>query len=103
MTDTFDPAGWVHKLHIEVIDEEDGSGTIAIEWDETDTDLDYWNSLGKEGQEKFIMDALHVSIENLDLLPMTLDTYGLPEEKYLAIFEEKAEFACKALLTLYNV
>jgi hypothetical protein len=39
MTDTFDPAGWVHKLHIEVIDEEDGSGTIAIEWDETDPDL----------------------------------------------------------------
>jgi hypothetical protein len=63
MTDTFDPAGWVHKLHIEVIDEEDGSGTIAIEWDETDPDLDYWNSLGKEGQEKFIMDALYASIE----------------------------------------
>ena len=49
MTNTFDPAGWVHKLHIEVINEEDGSGTIAIEWDETDPDLDYWNSLGKEG------------------------------------------------------
>jgi hypothetical protein len=28
---------------------------------------------------------------------MTLDTYGLPEEEYLAIFEEKAEFACRAL------
>ena len=67
MTDTFDPAGWVHKLHIEVIDEEDGSVTIAIEWDETDPDLDYWNSLGKEGQEKFIMDALHASIKNLGL------------------------------------
>jgi hypothetical protein len=52
MTDTFDPAGWVHKLHIEVIDEEDGSGTIAIEWNETDPDLDYWNSLGKEGSGK---------------------------------------------------
>ena len=67
MTNAFDPAGWVHKLHIEVIDEEDGSGTIAIEWDETDPDLDYWNGLGKEGQEKFIMDALHASIKNLGL------------------------------------
>ena len=65
MTDTSDLANWVYKLHIEVIDEEDGSGTIVIEWDETDPDLDYWNSLGKEGQEKFIMDALHASIENL--------------------------------------
>ena len=67
MTDTSDLANWVQKLHIEVIDEEDGSGTIVIEWDETDPDLDYWNSLGKEGQEKFIMDALHASIENLGL------------------------------------
>jgi hypothetical protein len=28
---------------------------------------------------------------------MTLDTYGLPENEYLAIFEEKAEFACRAI------
>ena len=67
MTDTFDPVSWVYKLHIEVINEEDGSATIQIEWDETDPDLDYWNSLGKEGQEKFIMDALHASFENLGL------------------------------------
>jgi len=67
MTDTFGPASWVYKLHIEVVDEEDGSGTIQIEWDETDPDLNYWNSLGKEGQEKFIMDALHASFENLGL------------------------------------
>jgi hypothetical protein len=66
MTDTFDPASWVRELHIEVVDEEDGSGTIVIEWDETDPDLDYWNSLGKEGQEKFIMDALHASFKNLN-------------------------------------
>jgi hypothetical protein len=38
-----------------------------------------------------------LQLKTLDLLPMTLDTYGLPEEEYLAIFEEKAEFACKAL------
>jgi hypothetical protein len=40
---------------------------LQIEWDETDPDLDYWNGLGKEGQEKFIMDALHASIKNLGL------------------------------------
>ena len=34
---------------------------------------------------------------------MTLDTYGLPKEAYLAIFEEKAKFACKALLTVQRV
>jgi hypothetical protein len=67
MIDTFDPASWVYKLHIEVINEEDGSVTIQIEWDETDPDLDYWNSLGKEGQEKFIMNALHASFKNLGL------------------------------------
>ena len=67
MTNTFDPASWVYKLHIEVIDEEDGSATIQFEWDETDPDLNYWNSLGKEGQKKFIMDALHASFKNLGL------------------------------------
>ena len=36
-------------------------------------------------------------LKTLDLLTMTLDTHGLPEEEYLAIFEEKAEFACKAM------
>ena len=36
-------------------------------------------------------------LKTLDLLPMTLDTYGLPENEYLAIFEEKAEFACRAI------
>ena len=67
MSDTLDPANWVYKLHIEVIDEEDGSATIQIEWDETDPDLNYWNDLGKEGQEKFIMDALYASFENLGI------------------------------------
>ena len=36
-------------------------------------------------------------LKTLDLLPMTLDTYGLPEEEYLTIFKEKAEFACKTM------
>jgi hypothetical protein len=38
-----------------------------------------------------------LQLKTLDLLPMTLDTYGLSEEEYLTIFEQKAEFACKAL------
>ena len=42
------------------------------------------------------MDSLN-PLKTLALLPMTLDTYGLPEEEYLAIFEKKAEFACKAI------
>ena len=36
-------------------------------------------------------------LKTLGLLTMTLDTYGLSEEEYLAIFEKKAEFACKAM------
>jgi hypothetical protein len=42
------------------------------------------------------MDFLN-PVKPLALLPMTLDTYGLPEDEYLAIFEKKAEFACRAL------
>jgi hypothetical protein len=42
-------------------------------------------------------------VKTLALLQMTLDTYGLPEDKYLAIFKEKAEFACKALLIVERV
>jgi hypothetical protein len=33
--------------------------TIHIEWDETDPDLEYWTSLGEEGQKTFMIDALH--------------------------------------------
>jgi hypothetical protein len=44
-----------------------------------------------------------LQLKTLDLLPMTLDTYGLPEDEYLAVFEQKAEFACKALLTVQRV
>jgi len=42
-------------------------------------------------------------LKTLDLLTMTLDTHGLPEEEYLAIFEENAEFACKALQIVERV
>ena len=48
------------------------------------------------------MESLNL-VQTLALLPMTLDTYGLTEDEYLAIFEKKAEFACKALLTVQRV
>lgn len=54
---------WVSKLQIECIDEEDGSMIIRIDWDETDPDLEYWTSLGSEGQEQFIIDALTAAID----------------------------------------
>ena len=63
MIGTFDPAGWVHKLHIEVIDD----GVITIEWDASDPELNYWTSLLEKGQRKFILDALHSSFKNLGL------------------------------------
>jgi hypothetical protein len=66
MTDFFDSADWVHKLHVEFIENEDGSADIRFEWDETDPDLSYWNDLGREGQEKFIMNALENSIKKIE-------------------------------------
>ncbi len=48
----------INKLKIECIVEEDGSMTIHIEWDETDSDLQWWTNLGPEGQETFMIDAL---------------------------------------------
>jgi hypothetical protein len=50
---------WIEKLKIECIDEEDGSMTIQIDWDENDPDLEYWTSLGEKGQETFIIDSLY--------------------------------------------
>lgn len=49
----------VEKLKIDYIEEEDGSGTIRIDWDETDPDLQWWNDLGEDGQKSFILDSLH--------------------------------------------
>jgi len=56
-------AEWVKKLQIEVIDEDDGSATIQIDWDENDPDLQWWTQLGKEGQETFVIDALWAALE----------------------------------------
>ena len=49
---------WIEKLEVEVIDEEDGGCTICIHWDNKDPDLEYWTSLGEEGQKSFIIEAL---------------------------------------------
>jgi hypothetical protein len=58
-----DPAS-VFKLDIKYIDEEDGSGTIQIEWDEEDADLQWWNNLGEEKQQQFILDSLTAAVSN---------------------------------------
>lgn len=53
----------IFKLNVNFIEEEDGSGTIQIEWDETDADLQWWTNLGEEKQKQFLMDALTAAIE----------------------------------------
>jgi len=58
-----DPAS-VFKLDIKYIEEENRGGTIQIEWDEKDADLQWWNNLGKEKQQQFILDALTAAISN---------------------------------------
>ena len=48
----------IEKLKIEFLEEDNGSGTIHIDWDEADPDLQWWNDLGEAGQKSFILDAL---------------------------------------------
>jgi len=55
---------WIEKLNLECIEEKDGSMTIHINWDETDPDMEYWTSLGEEGQKTFMLDALHNSLQS---------------------------------------
>ena len=57
---------WIEKLKIECIEENDGTMTIHINWDETDPDLEYWTFLGEEGQKTFILDALHNVLDSDD-------------------------------------
>ena len=54
----------IFKLDIRFIEEEDGGGTIQIKWDEEDADLQWWNNLGEEKQQQFILDALTAAISN---------------------------------------
>ena len=53
----------INKLQIECIDEEDGSMTIRIDWDDTDPDLQWWTDLGPENQETFIIDSLRETLD----------------------------------------
>jgi hypothetical protein len=48
----------IDKLQINCIDEEDGSMTIHIEWNENDPDLQWWTDLGPQGQESFMINSL---------------------------------------------
>ena len=52
----------INKLQINFIEEEDGTGTIHIEWDEIDPDLQWWTDLNEEGQKSFILDALQQAL-----------------------------------------
>ena len=58
---------WVNKLKIEVIEEDDGSCTIHIEWDEQDPELALWTSWGEQLQRDFVLTALQTAID--DALP----------------------------------
>lgn len=49
----------IEKLQINCVDEEDGSMTIYIEWNEKDPDLQWWTDLGPKDQECFMIDALY--------------------------------------------
>jgi len=51
-------ASSIDKLKIECLDEPDGTMSINITWDENDPDLEFWTSLGPEGQETFMLSAL---------------------------------------------
>ena len=54
---------WINKLQIDVIEEEDGSATIQIDWDENDPDLHYWTNLGAKGQENLVLTAMRSACE----------------------------------------
>ena len=59
-----DPS-WVYKLNLDCVEEEDGSMTIHIEWDEKDPDLQYWTNLGPKEQENFILTALRSACDSV--------------------------------------
>lgn len=68
---------WVNKLQLEVRDEEDGTCTIIIEWDENDPDLAEWTSWGPEKQKAFVIDALSSAVN--DALTSAASNVSTPE------------------------
>lgn len=68
---------WVNKLQLEVRDEEDGSCTIIIEWNEDDPDLAEWTSWGPEKQKAFVIEALSSAVN--DALTPAASNVSTPE------------------------
>lgn len=68
---------WVNKLQLEVKDEEDGSCTIVIEWNENDSDLAEWTSWGPEKQRDFVIEALSNAVS--DALTPTINNVSATE------------------------
>lgn len=62
---------WIEKLEINVIDEEDGSHTIRVDWDDTDPDLELWNSWGDEGRKAFVLESLQLACSDIQADPLT--------------------------------
>jgi hypothetical protein len=58
------PWDWINKLSVNVIDEEDGTATIVIDWDETDEELTEWTGWGEEKQKEFIYSVLQSAVNS---------------------------------------
>lgn len=56
----------IDKLQVDYTEEDDGSGTIHIAWDETDPDFQWWTDLGSERQTQFLIDALYAACHCYD-------------------------------------
>ncbi len=53
----------INKIKFEWLDEQDGTVTLHIDWDETDPDLQWWTDLDPENQKAFIIDSLYSAVE----------------------------------------
>lgn len=65
---------WVEKLQLDVKDNEDGSATIIISWDQEDPALRFWTELGEEKQQEWFMEVLKDSIKIIDPLDTEHDS-----------------------------
>jgi hypothetical protein len=65
---------WVEKLQLDIEDNEDGSATITISWDQEDPALRFWTELGEEKQQEWLMEVLKDSIKIIDPLDTEHDS-----------------------------
>jgi hypothetical protein len=65
---------WVDKLKLDITDNEDGSATITISWNEKDPALRLWTELGEEKQREWFMEVLKDSIKIIDPLDTEHDS-----------------------------